>query len=141
MRQYETTFIVDPILSGDEIRQTAQMYVDFLKAGECEVIHLEETGALQLAYPIKKRTTGAYFWLEYHAPIGSDVIEKMELAFRRDDNVLRYLTIKVDKHRAQFNIDKRAGKFDKKAAVEENGTETPTTEKAAEVSAKSKVEG
>jgi len=142
MRQYETTFIIDPILSGDEIRQTAQMYVDFLKAGKCEIVHFEETGALQLAYPIKKRTTGAYFWLEYQAPIGSDVIEKMELAFRRDDNVLRYLTIKVDKHRAQFNVDKRAGKFDKKSAEEnEDATETTTTAKADEKSAKAKVEG
>ena len=61
MRQYETTFIIDPTLSGDEIKKTAQMYVDFLKEGGCEIIHFEDMGALQLAYPINKRTTGAYF--------------------------------------------------------------------------------
>jgi small subunit ribosomal protein S6 len=119
MRQYETTFIIDPTLSGDEIGQTAQMYVDFLKSGGCEIIHLEEMGVLQLAYPIDKRTSAAYYWVEYKAPAGSDVIEKMELAFRRDDNILRYLTIKVDKHRAQYNIDKRAGKFLKKEAQQD----------------------
>ncbi|BDS09897.1 30S ribosomal protein S6 [Aureispira anguillae] len=113
MRQYETTFIINPALSGDEIKQTAQMYVDFLKGEGCEIIHLDEMGVLQLAYTINKRSSGAYFWLEYKAPSG-DVINKMELAFRRDDNVLRYLTIKVDKHRAQYNLDKRAGKFEKK---------------------------
>lgn len=128
MRQYETTFIIDPTLSGDEIGQTAQMYVDFLKGEGCEVIHLDEMGVLQLTYPMKKRTSGAYFWVEYNAPSGT-VIDKMELAFRRDDNVLRYLTIKVDKHRAQYNVDKRAGKFEKKAAEESaEGNETAATE-------------
>lgn len=119
MRQYETTFIINPALSGDEIKQTAQMYVDFLKGEGCEIIHLDEMGVLQLAYPINKRTSGAYFWVEYTAASG-DIINKMELAFRRDDNVLRYLTIKVDKHRAQYNADKRAGKFEKKAESEES---------------------
>jgi small subunit ribosomal protein S6 len=127
MRQYETTFIIDPTLSGDEIGQTAQMYVDFLKTGGCEIIHLEEMGVLQLAYPINKRTSAAYYWVEYNTPEGSDVIEKIELAFRRDENILRYLTIKVDKHRAQYNIDKRAGKFLKKEKNEED-TESSSTE-------------
>lgn len=128
MRQYETTFIINPALSGDEIKQTAQMYVDFLKGEGAEIIHLEEMGVLQLAYPIKKRSSGAYFWLEYNSPNGA-IIDKMELAFRRDDNVLRYLTIKADKHRAQYNLDKRAGKFDKKEESDEK-SETAETAKA-----------
>lgn len=117
MRQYETTFIINPTLSGDEIKQTAQMYVDFLKQEGGEIVHVEDMGVKQLAYPIQKRSSGAYYFVEYKAPSG-DVINKMELAFRRDDNVLRYLTIKVDKHRAQYNVDKRAGRFDKKEEVE-----------------------
>lgn len=128
MRQYETTFIINPTLSGDEIKQTAQMYVDFLKGEGAEIIHLEEMGVLQLAYPIKKRSSGAYFWLEYNSPSGA-IIDKMELAFRRDDNVLRYLTIKVDKHRSQYNVDKRAGKFEKKVESDEK-SETTETAKA-----------
>lgn len=128
MRQYETTFIINPTLSGDEIKQTAQMYVDFLKEEGAEIIHLEEMGVLQLAYPIKKRSSGAYFWLEYNSPSGA-IIDKMELAFRRDDNVLRYLTIKADKHRTQYNVDKRAGKFEKKAESDEK-SETAETAKS-----------
>ncbi len=120
MRQYETTFIINPTLSGDEIKQTAQMYSDFLKEEGAEIIHLENMGVQQMAYPIQKRSSGAYFFLEYKSPSG-EVINKMELAFRRDDNVLRYLTIKVDKHRAQYNIDKRAGRFDKKLEGENPG--------------------
>ena len=128
MRQYETTFIINPTLSGDEIKQTAQMYVDILKGEGAEIIHLEEMGVLQLAYPIKKRSSGAYFWLEYSSPSGA-IIDKMELAFRRDDNILRYLTIKADKHRTLYNVDKRAGKFEKKAESDEK-SETTETAKA-----------
>ncbi len=113
MRHYETTFIIDPVLSGDEIKQTAQMYVEFLKGEGCEIVHFEEEGVQELAYAINKRTSGAYFYVEYKAENG-DCIDKMELAFRRDDNVLRYLSIAVNKHRAQYNLDKRAGKFEKK---------------------------
>jgi small subunit ribosomal protein S6 len=113
MRHYETTFIINPTLSGDEIKQTAQMYQEFVTSNGGEIIHVEEMGVRQLTYPINKRTSGAYFFVEFNVPT-PEVIEKMELAFRRDTNVLRYLTIKVDKHRAQYNTDKRAGKFDKK---------------------------
>lgn len=118
MRHYETTFIIDPVLSGDEIKQTAQMYVDFLKAESCEIVHFEEMGVLELTFPMNKRTSGAYFYIEYTGQTG-DAIDKMELAFRRDDNVLRYLTVKVDKHRALYNTEKRAGKFNKEAVKEE----------------------
>ncbi len=113
MNQYETTFIIDPTLSGDEIKQTAQMYIDHIKNEGCEIIHVEETGIRQLAYPINKRSSGAYYTVEYRGD-KSDLIDKLELAFRRDDQILRYLTIRLDKHGVQYNLDKRAGKIGKK---------------------------
>jgi small subunit ribosomal protein S6 len=124
MRQYECTFVIDPILSGDEIKQTAQMYIDHLKEQKCEIVHIEESGIKQLAYLINKRTSGAYFTVEYTVDyeIG-DLIEKMELAFRRDDRVLRYLTIKLDKHGVKYNQDKRAGLIGKKKEAKETKEE------------------
>lgn len=124
MRQYECTFIIDPILSGDEIKQTAQMYVDHLKEQKCEIIHFEAWGIKQLAYPINRRTSGAYFTAEFTiAEQAGNLIEEMELAFRRDDRVLRYLTIKLDKHAVKYNQDKRAGLIGKKKEVKETAKE------------------
>ncbi|MEZ4907863.1 MAG: 30S ribosomal protein S6 [Saprospiraceae bacterium] len=57
MRQYEVTFIVDPVLSGDEIKETAQTYVDMIQDNSNNIVHVDEMGLRQLAYPIKKRTT------------------------------------------------------------------------------------
>ncbi len=124
MRQYECTFIIDPILSGDEIKQTAQMYIDHLKEKGCEMVHIEEWGIKQLAYPINKRTSGAYFTVEYKVAteIGN-LIEELELAFRRDERVLRYLTVKLDKHGVKYNQDKRAGLIGKKKEEKEEQQE------------------
>lgn len=54
MRQYEVTFIVDPVLSGDEIKETAQTYVNLIQDNNNKVVHVDEMGLRQLAYPIKK---------------------------------------------------------------------------------------
>ena len=113
MRHYEITFIVDPLLPSDEVKGAADLYINQLKAEGCEIVHVEETGVRQLAYIINKRSTGVYYTVEISAPNG-DFISKMELAFRRDDRVLRFLTISLDKYGVQYNQDKRAGVFVKR---------------------------
>ncbi|RMD76462.1 MAG: 30S ribosomal protein S6 [Bacteroidetes bacterium] len=113
MRDYEVTFIVDPVLSGDEIKATAQSYVDHLKKAGCEIVHVDEMGLRELAYPINKRSTGVYYCIEFKAPDGS-VIDPLELAMRRDERIMRFLTVKLDKYGVKFNEDKRAGRIGKK---------------------------
>ncbi|MCH2045919.1 MAG: 30S ribosomal protein S6 [Saprospiraceae bacterium] len=113
MRQYETTFVINPTLSGDEIKQTAEMYLDHLRNSGCEIVHVTEWGMRPLAYPIKKCSTGAYFIVEYKTA-SYEAIDKMELSFRRDDHILRFLTIKLDKYAIKYNDDKRNGLIGKK---------------------------
>ncbi len=112
MRNYEVTFIVDPVLSGEEIKATAQTYVDHLKNEGCTIVHVDEMGLRQLAYPINKRTTGVYFCIEFEAPDG-ELIADTELALRRDERVIRFLTYKLDKFGVKYNQDKRDGKIGK----------------------------
>lgn len=113
MKHYEVSFIIDPVLSGDEIKQTANMYLDFLKTEGCEIVHVEEWGIRQLAYPIAKRSSGAYFTFEF-ATEKHDLIARLELAFRRDERVLRFMSLSLDKHGIKYNQDKRAGLIGKK---------------------------
>jgi len=49
MRNFEVTFIVDPVLSGDEVKATAQKYVDQLQENNCEIVHVDEMGLRRLA--------------------------------------------------------------------------------------------
>ena len=120
MRNYEVTFIVDPTLPGDEIKSAAKKYIDIVKAG-AKITHIDEMGLRQLAYPIKRRNTGIYYCVEFEAEDGK-MIAPMELAMRRDEQLLRFLTVSLDKHGVKYNADKRAGKIGKivkKKKVEE----------------------
>jgi small subunit ribosomal protein S6 len=115
MRNYEVTFIVDPTLSSDEVSTTVQKYTDMLTAEGYSIVHSTEIGLRQLAYPINKRHSGLYFCVEFAGENGMS-IDKMELALRRDEKVLRFLTIALDKYGVQYNSDKRAGKVGNRRA-------------------------
>ena len=115
MRNYEVTFIVDPTLSSDEVSTTVQKYTDMLTAEGYSIVHFSEIGLRQLAYPINKRHSGLYFCLEFAGQTGMS-IDKTELALRRDDKILRFLTVALDKYGVQYNSDKRAGKVGNRRA-------------------------
>jgi small subunit ribosomal protein S6 len=110
MRNYEVTFVVDPVLSGDELKATADKYINFLKAEGCTIVHVDEMGLRPLAYTINKRASGVYYCVEYSAPNG-DMNVKFELQLRRDEQMLRFLTVSLDKFGVKYNEDKRAGKI------------------------------
>ena len=122
MRHYEVTFIVDPVLSGDEIKRTAKTYEDMLVTEGSGITHIDEMGLKQLAYPINKRSSGIYYCIEFSNKTGT-LIPKLELALRRDERIMRFLTVGLDKYGVNYNEDKRQGRIGvaKKAEKEESG--------------------
>ncbi len=108
MKHYEVTFIVDPVLSGDEIKATETVYIEMLKNEGCNIVHIEESGLKQMAYSINKRNSGIYYTVEFTSETGT-VISKLELALRRDERIMRFLTIALDKYGIKYNDDKRSG--------------------------------
>jgi len=118
MKDYEINIIVDPVLSGEEIETTAQTYVDLLKNENCEIVYVDKMGLRQLAYPIKKRTSGVYYCIEFKTPTG-ELIDDVELALRRDERIMRFLTVKLDKYGVKYNEDKRNGLIGKKKKKKE----------------------
>jgi small subunit ribosomal protein S6 len=110
MKQYELTFIVDPVLSGDELKAVNQKYIDFITENGGTIVNVEEIGLRPLAYPINKRASGTYFVIEFISG-ATYFIPKLELTMRRDDHVMRYLTIALDKFGIKYNEDRRAGKI------------------------------
>ncbi len=135
-RQYEMMFIVDPLLSSDELKATADLYVSQLKNEGCEIVHIDELGLRQLAYPIKKRSNGVYTVVEFTTPTGA-IVEKLEVAFRRDERVLRFLILGLDKFGIKFNQDKRAGLIGKRKQQQE----AVVAEIQAEISAEAETAG
>jgi small subunit ribosomal protein S6 len=108
MNHYEVTFIIDPVLSGDELKSTASTYQALLQDQGCNIVHVQEMGLRQLAYPINKKSSGVYYCIEFSAATGA-AIPKTELAFRRDERIMRFLTVKLDKYGVKYNEDRRNG--------------------------------
>ena len=117
MLNYEVTFIVDPVLSGDEIKSTAQIYENLLKDAGYSITHIEEMGLRQLAYPINKKYSGIYYSIEFSGETGT-IVPTLELALSRDERIMRFLTVKLDKYGVKYNEDKRAGKIGKAKKIE-----------------------
>ncbi len=103
--RYETVFILTPVLSEQQAKETVKSYTSMLKSANAKVTHKEEWGLRKLAYPIQKKSTGFYFLVEHETP--GDFIEKLEVAFRRDEKVLRFLTVKMDKHHVTYAESRR----------------------------------
>jgi len=105
MRQYEITFIIDPVLPGDEAQAAAEKLIT---DEGCSIVNIDNIGLQQLAYPINKKNSGVYKCIEFQSENGA-VIPKMELAMRRDERIMRFLTVKLDKYGVKYNEDKRNG--------------------------------
>ena len=97
MTTYETVFIMNPVLSEDQVKETVKKFVDHIKANKGKITNEENWGLKKLAYPIQKKSTGFYHLFEYSAENG-ELIADLEVAFKRDEKVIRFLTTNLDKH-------------------------------------------
>ena len=108
MNNYETVFILTPDLSEAQVKEAVAKFVDILKAEGAEIVNEENWGIKKLAYSINKKTTGFYQFVEFKAQ--PTVIATLETQFRRDENVLRFLTFRQDKFAAAYAEKRRSRK-------------------------------
>ncbi len=113
MRHYEVTFIVDPVLSGDEVKSTAENIQKELKDFGATIVAVDEVGLKQLAYQIKRRSSGVYYCIEFSCT-SAEWLTKFELNLKRNERLLRFLTVKLDKYGIKYNDDKRSGRIGKR---------------------------
>ena len=112
MNQYETVFILTPVLSDVQMKEAVEKFKGILAEEGAEIISEENWGLKKLAYPIEKKSTGFYQLIEFKAEPA--VIQKLEINYRRDERVLRYLTVKLDKYAAEYAAKRRNVKSAKK---------------------------
>src|SRR5204862_6474905 len=107
MNNYELMVIFTPVLSDDEFKAEQKKYATLVKNGSGSVVAENAWGLKSLAYPIRKKTTGLYWVLEYTAP--SDFNEKLKTQLLRDESVLRHMFTALDKYAVEYNAKKRSG--------------------------------
>ena len=100
MNQYETVFILTPVLSDVQMKEAVEKFKSFLAQNGVEMINEELWGLRKLAYPIQKKSTGFYCLFEFKGE--PTIVKKLEVAFRRDERVMRFLTFRLDKYAAEY---------------------------------------
>jgi small subunit ribosomal protein S6 len=118
-KHYETVFILTPVLSDEQAKEAAKKFKKTIADLGGKVINEENWGLKKLAYPIQKKTTGFYHLVEF-TTLSQDIISNLEVAYKRDERVLRFLTVALDKHAIAYS-EKRKGKLaDGKTKKKEN---------------------
>ena len=112
MKNYETVFILNPVLSDDQMKDTVGKFKKILTDSNSEIINDESWGLKKLAYPIQHKKTGFYHLFEYACE--PTLIDVFETEFRRDEKVMRFLTTALDKHALAYNVKRKSGAFNKK---------------------------
>ena len=106
MNQYETVFILTPVLSDEQMKETVAKFKKLLTDNGAEILNEEAWGLKKLAYNIEKKTSGFYNLIEFKAE--PTLINKLETGYRRDEKVIRYMTVKLEKYAAQYAEKSRA---------------------------------
>jgi small subunit ribosomal protein S6 len=112
MKNYETVFILTPVLSDAQMKDTFEKFKKVLTDLKAEITNAENWGLKKLAYPILQKSTGCYNLIEFTAE--PEIVEGLELEFRRDEKVMRFLTTVLGKHAVEYNEKRKGGAFNKK---------------------------
>ncbi len=112
MNNYETVFILTPVLSDAQMKEAVEKFKSLLTDNGAEIVNEEEWGLRKLAYAIDKKTTGFYCFLEFKSD--PSVIEKLEVNFRRDERVIRFLTVKQDTFAQEYAEKRRSNRGGKR---------------------------
>ncbi len=111
-KQYETVIVLTPVLLQEQVDEAVAKYRKFLSDNGAVIVHENNWGLRKLAYPIQKKNTGFYFLFEFQSdPM---LIAKMEVEYKRDERIMRFLTISLDKHAVAYNERKRKNAAQKK---------------------------
>jgi len=116
MNQYETVFIATPVLSENQMKEAVEKFKSVILKNKGEILHEEYWGLRKLAYPIQKKSTGFYYMIEYKAP--GNLVQILETEFKRDERVIRFLTVKIDKYAAEYS-EKRKNKAENVEKIKE----------------------
>ena len=106
IKQYETVFIATPVLSDSQMKEAVAKYVDLIKANGGEIVYEEDWGLKTLAYPIQHKTSGFYYLIEFKAD--TQFVATLETQYHRDERIIRYITVALDKNAIAYAEHRRA---------------------------------
>ena len=131
---YETVIIFSPLLSDDDVKREVSKYNKMVTDGGATIVEERHWGLRQLSYPIEAKSNGIYYIMEFAGP--GALHQKLEVEFKRNENIMRWLTVALDKHAIEYNDKRRKGLVGKKKEpAEEKKPIIPTPAVTAETQA------
>ncbi len=91
---YETVFIARQDLGDAQVKAITEAAEQVIKDGKGKVLKTESWGLRTLAYKINKNKKGHYVLIESDSP--APAVIEMERTLRLNEEVVRYMTIKLD---------------------------------------------
>ena len=111
---YELTYIINGVLNDDQIKGLVNRVTKFISENGGDIIEVDEWGTKRLAYQIRKKRNGYYVNLYFKSE--GDLIARLERALTLEDDILRFLTLKMDAKMLQNYKEQKEGI--KRAAAE-----------------------
>lgn len=118
-KNYETVFIINPVLSDKQVEDTVKKYKKILDKNKVKMICDESLGFKELTYPINNKNSGFFHLFQYETE-KLDLVKSLETELKRDRSVLRYLTVSLCKDALEYNARRAKGEFKKKKKWEVN---------------------
>ncbi len=134
MRRYESVIILDPDLPDDDIQAFTNRYTELIRSYGGDIIKVDDWGLKKLAYLVKKREKGRYIFIDYAGV--PELIAEMERQFKISEEVIKFLSIKLDHdldlQAFKAEAEAKAAEAERaKAAPVQPVAETPVEETAA----------
>ncbi len=107
MNNYETVLILNPVLSEEQVKDSMDKFKTLISSFKGELISDELWGLKKMKYSIQNKKTGFYILFEFK--VESNIISDLEVELKRDERIMRFLTIKLDKHAIDY-AEKRRNK-------------------------------
>ncbi len=125
---YECTFICSPELDSTKVEEMVAKVSKIIETAEGKIKNLQQLGKKKLAYNIKKFREGNYVYVEFDA--NGSVVLSLENFFKVNDDVIRFLTVKVEEKKKK--TVKKAKVVEKKQEAVAEAAEAPVEEKKEE---------
>lgn len=94
MREYETIFVLDSALEGDNLEGEIDRVVKLIEEKEGQVHEVQRWGRRRLAYPIQKKTDGVYTYVRFDGD--NDLLSELDRRYTLSESTIRHMTVLID---------------------------------------------
>jgi len=127
IKSYESVVIINAALEDEQIESTISRLQEVITTHGGEIFDIDRWGRKRLAYPIQKAKSGYYVIFRFNAP--TNLISIYERSLRLDENVIRYLTIALDKFALEaIKKQKESSQTEEQSSEEDINTNNESTE-------------